>query len=90
MEGIRNQMVQSNINVHVTDIIAGYVAVEHSPLGQDPNAYWEIPCEQAGQEILAGIKAQEKIVYVPGKCWMIAFLLHYMPDYIYNNYFPWL
>ena len=90
MEGVRNQMIQNNFNVHVTDIIAGFVAVEHSPLGQDPDAYWEITCKQAGQEILAGIKAQQKIVYVPGKCWIVALLLTYMPDYIYNNYFPWL
>ena len=90
MEGVRNQMFQNNLNIHVTDVIAGYVAVEHSPFGQDPAAYWEITCQQAGQAIIAGIKAQQKIVYVPCKCWLIALILNYMPDYIYNNYFPWL
>ncbi len=90
MEAQRNYMAQNRINVHVTDIVPGWVAVEHSPLGADPNAYWEITVEQAGKEIVAGIKAQKKIVYVPAKVWVVALLLKYLPGWVYNKYLPWI
>jgi len=90
MEGIRNYMIQNNINVQVTDIIPGYVAVEHSPFGEDPEAYWEITVQEAGKCILAGIKTKKKIVYVPSKAWFIACFLKWLPDYLYNKYFSWM
>ena len=83
-------MIQNNINVQVTDIIPGFVAVEHSPLGQDPSAYCEITCEQAGQEIVAAIKAKKKTAIIPGSIWWVAVMLKYMPDWMYNNYFSWM
>ena len=90
MEGMRNYMLQNNIDVQVTDIVAGFVAVEHSLMGEDPSVYWEITTEQAGKTIVEGIKNQQKIVYVPSKVWIIACLLQYLPDWAYNNYLPWL
>ena len=90
MEGIRNYMIQNNITIDVTDIISGYVAIEYSPLGEDPKAYWEITVQEAGKIILAGIKAKKKIIYVPSKTWLVACLLKWAPDYIYNRYFYWL
>ncbi len=90
MEAQRNYMIQNNINVKITDVCPGYVAVEHSPLGEDPAAYWEITTEEAGKVIFDGIKKQKKIVYVPNKVWFIACLLKYLPDCIYNKYFSWL
>lgn len=90
MEGARNYFAAKNLPIKVTDIVPGWVAVEHSPLGQDPDAYWEISCEQAGRDILAGIKAQKNIVYVPGRVQLIAWILKLMPDFLYNRYFHWL
>ena len=90
MEGVRNYMVQNNINVQVTDIIPGYIAVEHSPLGEDPTAYHEITCEQAGKEIVEAIQAKKKTVIVPSSLWLLAFMRKYMPDWLYNRYFKWL
>jgi short-subunit dehydrogenase len=90
MEGIRNHMIQNKINVHITDVLPGYVAVEHLPLGADPEAYWEITVQEAGKNIIAGIKAKKKIAYVPSKVWLVACLLKLLPDYIYNKYFYWI
>ena len=90
MEGKRNYMIQNNIDVQVTDIVPGWVAVEHSPLGQDTAAYCEITCEQAGQEILAAIKNKTKQAIIPSSIVVLAFLRKYMPDFLYNNYFSWL
>lgn len=90
MEAERNYAKQNNIAIDITDVVPGYVAVEHSPLGEDPAAYWEIPVEQAGEVIINGILAKKEIVYVPSKVRLIAFLLKYLPDYIYNNFLPWI
>jgi short-subunit dehydrogenase len=89
LEAKRNLMVRDNINVQVTDVIPGFVAVEHSPLGEDPNAYWEITVEEAGIKIVDGILKQKKIVYVPGKVWLLS-LLKYIPDCVYQRYFNWM
>lgn len=67
-----------------------WVGIEYPPMGTDPAAYWEIPVEQAGKEIIEGIKAQQKIVYVPRKVWLFALLLKYLPDWAYKKYFYWI
>ena len=90
MEGLRNQMVRDNINVYISDVVAGFVAVEHSPLGQDPDAYWEITVQEAGQCILDGIKKKKKIIYVPSKIWIVSYALKYLPDFIFQRFFNWL
>lgn len=89
MEGIRNQVKNNNLNIFITDIIPGFVAVEHSPLGEDSNAYWEITKEEAGKIIFEGIKEKKEIVYVPSKVWLIS-LLKYLPNYIYRKFFSWI
>jgi short-subunit dehydrogenase len=90
MEAMRNAMQQRNIPVIVTDVVPGWVAVEHSPLGWDESAYWEITVAQAGKEIVEGIKRADKIVYVPSRVKWVALLLKYLPDWIYNKYLNWL
>ena len=90
MEGVRNKMVLEGIDVAVSDVVAGFVAVEHSPLGEDPTAYWEITVQEAGRTILAGIKAKKKIIYVPPRVQVIALIHKIMPDFLYQHYFHWL
>jgi short-subunit dehydrogenase len=89
MQGMRNLFARDGFDIQVTDVIPGYVEVEHSPLGEDPNAFWEIPCEQAGKDILAGIKSRSNTVYVPARTRLLA-LLKFMPEFIYHKFFNWL
>lgn len=90
MEAMRNFMTQQKINVQISDVVAGWVAVEHSPKGSDPAAYWEISAQEAAVVIVEGIKAKKEIIYVPRTIWMVAWLLSYLPDFLYNRYFTWL
>ncbi len=46
--------------------------------------------EQAGREIINGIQAEKKTVYVPSKVGLVSFLLKYLLDRAYNRYFYWL
>lgn len=89
MEGKRNQMVRDGHNIKVTDVIPGFVAVEHSPLGQDPEAYWEITTKEAGKTILEGIKKEKDVVYVPRKVWLLN-LIKALPKWAYYRYFNWM
>ena len=82
-------MVRDGCNVNVTDIIPGFVAVEHSPLGEDPEAYWEITTQEAGQAILNGIKKQAQTVYVPQKVWLLNFV-KFLPKKIHYKFFNWM
>ena len=88
MEGLRARMKRDGINVQITDIIPHFVAVEHSPIGEDPNAYWEITCGDAGRQIIAAIESKKKVAYVPGKAWLISWLKH-IPDRVFYRYFNW-
>jgi short-subunit dehydrogenase len=90
MEGKRGQMIRDRRAITVTDIIPGFVAVEHSPLGQDPSAYWEITTEQAGRIILDGIKAKKDVVYVPWKVCLLNVFFKLLPRSIYYRFFDWL
>ena len=90
MEGVRNAMIRDNIDVAVTDVVPGFVAVEHSSLGEDPNAYWEITVQEAGKTILDGIKRKKKVVYVLPKVWFLAAMLKFLPDCLYHRYFNWM
>ena len=90
MEGMRNRMVRDNINVQVTDVVPGFVAVEHSPLGEDPDAYWEITTQEAGAVIMEGIRQKKKVVYVPSKVWYLNLALRFMPDFLYHRYLNWM
>lgn len=89
MQGKRNQMIRDGRNVKVTDVVPGFVAVEHSPLGQDPDAYWEITTQEAGQTILAGIKQEKDVVYVPRKVCLLN-LIKVIPNWAYYRYFNWM
>lgn len=89
MEGMRHYFARQNKNVFITDIVPGFVAVEHSPMGADPAAFWEISCKQAGDDIIAGILAKKKTVYVPARVQSLL-LLKIMPDFLYQRFFNWL
>lgn len=89
MQGKRNQMVRDGRNIKVTDVIPGFVAVEHSLLGQDPSAYWEITTEEAGQTILTGIKQKKEVIYVPQKVWLLN-LIKMLPKWAYYRFFNWM
>lgn len=90
LEGERNYIKQRGINITISDVIPGYVAVEHSPMGQDKAAYWEIAGDEAGALIVEGIMQKKEIIYVPPKVYWVALLLKYLPDYLYNKFLPWL
>ena len=86
MQGLHREMRRDRYDIYITNIVPGFVAVEHSPLGTDPTAYWEITAQEAGKLILEGIKQKRKIVYLPSKVWLLN-LIKFLPDFIYERFF---
>ena len=78
-------MIQNKLNnVFVTDIIPGWVDVEHSAFSQMPGTYWVTPLGKAGEQIFQAIKAKKKKAYISKRWQVIALLLNILPDSIYN------
>ena len=47
LEGVRNKMIQNKIPVYVTDIMPGWVDVEHTTFSEIPGTYWVATLEKA-------------------------------------------
>jgi short-subunit dehydrogenase len=84
LEGVRNKMIQNKIPIYVTDIIPGWVDVEHTTFSKIAGTYWVAPLEKAAQQIFDAIKHKKKIAYITKRQWFIALLLAFVPDCIFN------
>jgi len=84
LEGVRNKMLQNNIPIYVTDIVPGWVDVEHTTFSQLPGTYWVTPLDKAAKQIFDAIKAKKKVAYVSKRQVLIAALLKIVPDFIFN------
>jgi len=84
LEGVRNKMLQNNIPIYVTDIVPGWVDVEHTTFSQLPGTYWVTPLDKAAKQIFNAIKAKSKVAYISKRQIIIAALLKIIPDCIFN------
>jgi len=84
LEGVRNKFLQQKIPIYVTDIIPGWVDVEHTTFSQMPGTYWVAPVDKAAHQIYNAIKKKKKIAYITKRQWLIALLLAITPDWIFN------
>jgi len=84
LESIRNRMLQNNIPIYVTDIIPGWVDVEHTAFSQIPGTYWVTPLDKAAKQIFDAIKSKKKVAYISKRQIIIAALLKIVPDCIFN------
>jgi len=82
LEGQRNRFIQQHIPIDVTDIRPGYVNTERFVPG--PSAYWVAQPDEVAEQIYESIQNKDKIAYVTRRWKLIAFLLHVVPDWLYN------
>jgi short-subunit dehydrogenase len=93
LEGIRNEMIQKNISIYVTDIIPGWVDTEDTTLSKLPPTYWSkfphtfwvATTQDAAVQIYDAIKKKKKKAYITKRQIIIAWLLKHMPDWLYNK-----
>ncbi|MFC1842679.1 SDR family NAD(P)-dependent oxidoreductase [Candidatus Dependentiae bacterium] len=85
LEGVRNKYLQKNIPIYVTDIIPGWVDVEHTTFSKQPGTYWVAPLDKAALQIFNAIKKKKKTAYVTKRQRLIALLLAVVPDFVFNG-----
>ncbi len=85
LESIRNRFIQKKLPIYTTDIIPGYVEVEHSQYHKNPDSYWVATKEQAAKQIMQAIKAKKKKAYITSRWRIIAWILAIIPDCIFNR-----
>jgi len=85
LEGVRNRMIRKKIPICVTDIVPGWVNVEHTAFSALPGTFWVSTKEEAAKQIVVAIKSKKKLAYITKRWGIVALLLSFLPDVIYNN-----
>ena len=86
LDGLRNYTKQNNFkNIYITDIIPGWVDVEHTIFSEQPETYWVTTLEKAAQQIYDAIKNKKKKAYISKRQILVAWMLKLLPDYLYNK-----
>ncbi len=85
LEAERNNLIQKNIPIFVTDICPGFVNsrgdIDYTKV---PLAYWVEPLDKATKEIFEAIKNKEHIAYITKRWQKVAALLPLIPNDLYN------
>lgn len=82
LEGLRQKVSKLKLPVVVTDVQPGLV---DTAMAQGEGLFWVAPPEKAARQIYAAIKRRRKHAYVTRRWRSIAWLLKWMPDYVYNK-----
>lgn len=82
LEGIRYKIKKDGLNITVTDIRPGLVDTE---MAKGDGLFWVQPVEKVARQIYAKIKKKKDVAYVTKRWRIIAFILKYLPDWLFNK-----
>jgi short-subunit dehydrogenase len=85
LEGLRNNCIQNNIAIDVTEVRPGFIKTESNEIDKQPGAYWVATTEEIAPQIVASIESKQKVAYVTRRWRIIGWLLTICPDLIYNE-----
>ncbi len=80
LEGLRCRMKRLAPGIIVTDIMPGFV---DTAMAQGEGLFWVAPAEAAARQICRAIAKKKEKVYITRRWMLIAFLLKWMPDWLY-------
>jgi short-subunit dehydrogenase len=83
MEGLYLKAKRLQKNIAVTDIQPGFVDT-HQAKGD--RKFWVAPVEKAAVQIYMAIKKKKKRAYITKRWAIIAWVLKYIPGFIYNRF----
>ncbi|MEP6951467.1 MAG: SDR family NAD(P)-dependent oxidoreductase [Ginsengibacter sp.] len=83
MEGLYLKAKKLHKNIAVTDIQPGFV---DTGLAKGEGKFWVAPVEKAAAQIFQAIQKKKKRVYITKRWAIVAWLLKYMPGFIYNRF----
>ncbi len=82
LEGLRQKAVHSKLDITVTDIRPGFVDTD---MAKGEGLFWVAPVEKAAGQIYSAIKNRKQIAYITRRWNLIACILRFLPDFIYNR-----
>lgn len=82
LEGLRVIAAKAKADVHVTDIMPGFVDTR---MAQGEGLFWVAPVEKAADQILTAIRKKKRIAYVTRRWRLVASLLRVLPEWIYRR-----
>ncbi len=84
LEGWRNRMAQKKLPISVTEIMPGWVDVEHTTFSELPGTFWVSPTPEAAKQIYEAIQAKKKRAYITKRWIIISWFMKYAPDWFFN------
>ena len=81
-EGLNIKSRKLKKNIVITDIKPGFIGTKKS---KGNWRFWEAPVHKAVNQIIKGIEARKRIVYVTKRWWFIALLMKIIPYGIYKR-----
>lgn len=82
LEGLRVKAARSRLPIYVTDILPGFV---DTAMAQGEGLFWVATPQKAAQQILAAIDAKKRRAYITRRWHLIAWLMKYLPDFLYER-----
>ncbi len=83
MEGLYLKAKRLRKNIAITDIQPGFV---NTHMAKGDKKFWVAPVEKAAAQIFEAIQKKKKRAYITKRWAIIAWLLKYMPGFIYNRF----
>jgi len=84
LEGWRNRMQQKKLPIYVTEVMPGWVDVEHTTFSDLPGTFWVTSTQEAAQQIYNAIKTGKKRVYVTKRWELVSWFLKLAPDWLFH------
>jgi short-subunit dehydrogenase len=82
LQGLRKKVFKLKVPITITDIKPGYVKTE---MVGDKDSFWMATVEEASDQIINVISNKSSNAYVTKRWRLMAWLMKYLPDYIYNR-----
>ncbi len=83
LESLRHQMTKEQRDITITDIQPGFV---DTAMGKGAT-FWVTPVEEAAKMIVQAIQKKKTHAYISHRWRLIAWLLKWMPDFLYDRFF---
>lgn len=84
LEGLRHNMARKHKQIFVTDIKPGFV---DTAMARSDHLFWVAPADKAAELIYKKIKKRKSHAYITPRWRIIAWILKFMPNCIYDAFF---
>jgi short-subunit dehydrogenase len=78
LEGLRHQAMRENLNIYISEIMPGFI---DTPILKNKEVlFWVASAQKAANLIIRAINRKANKAFIPGKWWLPAFLLNWLPQ----------